>query len=186
MSRSREAQDKINARRRELWPTSGRVNIRKYEKTKKGFLVRGYRNMQSRVEGVQHLKAHLYVGKSLLSREAFYDWALNHSPEFHSLFEVWESSGYDRRLTPSVDRVESSKGYELGNMEWVTHSENSRRGSLSRASTPSYKLSDDNLLAIRQAYGRGGWSMQRLGDLHKVSSATVFKVVHFKYKTEVL
>ena len=43
-----------------------------------------------------------------------------------------ETGTYSR----SVDRVDSSKGYELSNMEWVTHSENSRRGAVNRHATP--------------------------------------------------
>ncbi len=100
---------------------------KKYEKTKKGFLVRLYRNMKSRVTGVQHQKFHLYAGCSLLDKECFYQWALD-SPVFHNLFTIWELSNYDRKLTPSVDRVDSNRGYSIDNMEWVTHSVNSSRG----------------------------------------------------------
>ena len=110
------------------------LDTRRYEKTKKGFLMRLYRNMQSRITGVQSLKAHLYVGKSLLPRSEFYEWAID-SPEFHELFDEWTNNNYDRKLTPSVDRVNSSIGYELNNMEWVTHSENSRRGAVSERRT---------------------------------------------------
>jgi hypothetical protein len=88
--------------------------------------MRAYRNMQSRVTGVQKLKFHLYAGKSLLPRESFYDWAIA-SNSFHDLFATWEASGYPRKLTPSVNRKDSKRGYELDNMEWVTHSENSRK-----------------------------------------------------------
>ena len=102
---------------------------KKYEKTKKGFLMRLYRNMQSRINGVQKLKAHLYNGKHLIDRQTFYDWALNNET-FDKLFNDYEISGYDRKLAPSVDRINSKFGYELNNMEFVTHSENSRRGGL--------------------------------------------------------
>lgn len=100
---------------------------KKYEKTKKGFLMRLYRNMQSRVTGVQKKKAHLYLGVGLLDRGEFYSWALSNE-DFHNMFKKWEESKYDRKLCPTVDRIDSSKGYFLPNMEWVTHSENSRRG----------------------------------------------------------
>lgn len=100
---------------------------KRYEKTKPGFLVRMYRNMQSRIEGVQRQKHHLYVGKALMPRQDFYDWA-NNSPEFHELFDAYTASGFDRKLAPSVDRLDSALGYVFGNVEWVTHSENSRRG----------------------------------------------------------
>jgi hypothetical protein len=110
---------------------NGNEITHKYEKTIKGFLMREYRNMESRVTGVQKQKAHLYLGLPLLDRDQFYSWALCQRP-FHVLFAIWEESMYERKLTPTVDRIDSSKGYEIGNMEWVTHSENSRRGSVSR------------------------------------------------------
>lgn len=110
---------------------TGNSSTSKYEKTKKGFLMRLYRNMKSRIEGVQKAKFHLYAGCSLLPKETFYEWSLA-SEVFHQLFEEWEQSGYERKLAPSVDRVDSFRGYELDNMEWVTMSENSRRGSLNQ------------------------------------------------------
>lgn len=119
-------------RQREYRKKTGNACTKKYEKTKKGFLMRLYRNMQSRITGIQKEKQHLYRGKELLPRDQFYEWALS-SNQFHKLFSLWESSGYDRKLTPSVDRIDSSSGYRIENMEWVTHSENSRRGSVSKA-----------------------------------------------------
>lgn len=110
---------------------TGNASTLRYERTKRGKLMRIYRNMASRVCGVQRKKAHLYSGKALMPKEEFYDWALSR-PDFHALFDAWVASGYARRLAPSVDRIDSSRGYEPGNMEWVTHSENSRRGGLVR------------------------------------------------------
>jgi hypothetical protein len=98
----------------------------KYEKSPKGFLVRLYRNMQSRVTGVQVKKAHLYKGLFILPRDEFYQWALGH-PDFNQLFQTWEANQYARKLTPTVDRIDSSVGYELSNMRWLTHSVNSSR-----------------------------------------------------------
>lgn len=126
--------EKENKRLREYRKRTNNAATKKYEKTKKGFLVRCYRNMKSRVTGVQKAKFHLYEGKELLDKETFYEWALNNIT-FKNLFVIWEYSNYDRKLTPSVDRIDSSKGYSLYNMEWVTHSENSRRGTLSRFSS---------------------------------------------------
>ena len=117
---------------------TGNIVTKRYEKTPKGFLMRLYRNMQSRVTGVQKAKIHLYLGKSLLPRDDFYEWSLG-SDVFNKLFNEWELSNYDRKLTPSVDRIDSDLGYELTNMEWVTHSENSRRGNVSRFKNNSLK-----------------------------------------------
>jgi hypothetical protein len=58
---------------------------------------------------------------------------LKNNPTFWELYEAYKNSGYDRKLAPSVDRVDSRRGYIIENMEFVTHSENSRRGSNSIA-----------------------------------------------------
>lgn len=97
--------------------------FKRYEKTPNGFLMRAYRNMKSRVTGVQQKKHHLYKGLSILSKEEFYEWSKK-SKEFKALFLAWEKSGHERRLTPSVDRVNSSLGYELTNMRWVEFHKN--------------------------------------------------------------
>lgn len=107
---------------------------KKYEKTKTGFLVRLYRNMLSRISGVQKQKAHLYIGKDILSKKVFYNWAIN-DVSFNLLFADYENSGYDRKKAPSVDRINSKNGYSLDNMEFITHSENSRRGAISKQNT---------------------------------------------------
>ena len=108
-----------------------KLACKRYEKSKQGFLMRLYRNMQSRVTGVQKVKLHLYEGKELLMREQFYAWAWS-SPKFHTLFAEWEAAGYPRRLAPSVDRIDSDYGYTLENMEWVPFHENCRRGTYSK------------------------------------------------------
>ena len=91
--------------------------------------------MKSRVRGVQKFKAHLYKDMCLVGKDAFYQWALE-SGEFHKLFEDYENNNYERKLSPSVDRIDPSKGYSFNNMEFVTMSENSRRSSVTRNRCP--------------------------------------------------
>jgi hypothetical protein len=111
---------------------NGNAATKKYEKTVNGFLMRVYRNMKSRVEGVQKSKYHLYHGKPLaITKEEFYTWS-KMNWDFIRLWDTYESSGYEQKLAPSVDRIDSTLGYEFGNIEWVTHSINSSRGSKSR------------------------------------------------------
>lgn len=118
--------EKINERQRELRRKNGNAWTKKYEKTPKGFLMRTYRNMLSRVTGVQSKKSHLYLGKEILNKEDFYNWALKNDT-FLMLFKNWTEKNYDRKLTPSIDRIDPKKGYTLSNIRWLTHSENSRR-----------------------------------------------------------
>lgn len=116
---------------------NGNAYTNKYEKTFSGFLMRKYRNMVSRVSGVQRQKAHLYLGKSVLDKEDFYEWAKN-SPELGAMWQDWVESDYERKLCPTVDRIDPSMGYFVSNMRWLTHSENSRQGSLSRQRWSKY------------------------------------------------
>lgn len=134
-----ETKDKLTGSCKECLNTAQRINrkltnnscTRKYEKTKHGFLVRCYRNMLSRISGVQKKKAHLYTGKTILDKFTFYSWSIN-SIEFNLLFDNWEKNGYIRKETPSIDRIDSSGSYELGNIRWITFLENSRLGALSK------------------------------------------------------
>lgn len=122
-------------RRSQYLKTTKNITTKRYEKTENGFLMRIYRNMKSRVSGVQKQKAHLYVGKYLLPKEEFYAWA-KPNLKFKTLFKKYKKTGYDRKLAPTVDRIDSDKGYELSNMRWITHSENSRLGSISKHRKP--------------------------------------------------
>ena len=120
------------ARQREQRRITGNQCTKKYEKTPNGFLVRAYRNMLSRTRGL--VKPHLYKGLSILSKEDFYAWSED-NPNFWELYFAWVVVGYERKLSPSVNRIDPTKGYEIGNIEWVTHSVNSALGGARRLSS---------------------------------------------------
>lgn len=125
--RGRICQPCINKRQKKYRQENANLWTRDYERTPKGFLMRTYRNMKSRVEGIQKLKAHLYEGKELLSKEQFYKWSLN-NPDFERLMTHWILHDYCRIYTPSIDRIDSSKGYTLDNMRWVFFFQNCSEG----------------------------------------------------------
>lgn len=127
----------VNLKQREYRQKTSNLSTKVYEKTLKGYLVRTYRNMTSRVRGILKKKAHLYEGKSILTKDEFYEWSLS-SKEFHDLMVRYEDSGYDLKLAPSIDRIDSSLGYTLGNIQWVTFSENSRGGAQSKHEKEKY------------------------------------------------
>lgn len=89
------------------------------------FLCALYSKMNSRVRGLKGStkRVDIYIGLSILPREVFYNWAKNH-PDFLNLYKCWVSNNFDRKLTPSVNRMNSKKGYVLGNIEWMTTSQN--------------------------------------------------------------
>ena len=123
--RAYDTSEKYKKWRRKYRQKIGNADSKRYEKTPQGFLMRCYRNMKSRVSGVQKKRAHLYLGKEILPKDEFYRWALNNQ-QFLILFHFWTMWNYNQKLTPTVNRIDSKKGYTLDNMEWLTHSENSR------------------------------------------------------------
>ena len=126
-------------KQRERRARTNNADTRKYERTKKGKLMRTYRNMQSRVQGILKKKAHLYSGLPILPREDFYSWAMA-SNAFHQLFDGWVASGYQCGESPSVDRIDANEGYVLGNMRWLTHRENSRLTCRNKTTQPDVEL----------------------------------------------
>ena len=100
-------------------------NTLNYEKTLKGKLMRTYRNMLSRVTGIQKAKAHIYEGLDILDKEDFYEWSLK-KMDYKRIYKEWVESDYSRKFTPSIDRKDPKEGYIIGNMRWVTHSYNSK------------------------------------------------------------
>ncbi len=80
--------------------------------------MRTYRNMKSRVTGVQKKKYHLYAHSALLGKEEFYDWALQDG-KFMAIYYAWVFANYDQRFSPSIDRIDSSKGYTPDNCQFV-------------------------------------------------------------------
>lgn len=65
----------------------------------------------------------LYFGKPIMPKDVFLNWAKNH-PDFLQMYKRWASCNFDRKMTPTVNRIKSNKGYTLDNVEWVTNSQN--------------------------------------------------------------
>lgn len=103
----------------------------RYFKTPNGFLRRLYDMISRRVRGKHKGKRHLYHGLPLCSREEFLEWA-QCDTEFEDMLKTWKKHDYQLKYRPTVDRIDTRHGYIVTNMQWVTYSENSRRGVISR------------------------------------------------------
>jgi hypothetical protein len=79
--------------------------------------------MRRRVQGRASKNPHYWAGKPIMSRETFFEWSKNH-PDFLRLFKRWVLTKHDRKLVPSINRIDSAKGYTLDNVEWITFSQN--------------------------------------------------------------
>jgi hypothetical protein len=105
-----------------------------YRQTPRGYLNCVYQNMRKRVRGKDKGKEHLYEGLPLLDKVSFVEWSLGDTA-YQILFLEWERGGFRAFQGPSIDRRNSSKGYVIDNLRWVTHSLNSQMGAISRWST---------------------------------------------------
>lgn len=67
------------------------------------------------------------------SKVEFKNWILK-QPNFEALFKSWVDSGYEKNLTPSVDRPDDYKPYTLDNIQLMTWGENRNKNYKDRKS----------------------------------------------------
>lgn len=124
---------------------------REYDRSFAGLPRRRYRDMKSRIAGKPQY-GDRWKGLELLPLEDFVQWSLNGvDSNYPALWEAWSKgddfpemkingtipilwSGrpYQTLLAPSIDRIDSTIGYVLGNMQWLTRSEHMKRSSAAR------------------------------------------------------
>lgn len=66
-----------------------------------------------------------YKDMDRMSREEFMETFVD-DDNLHELHKRWRLKGYLRKDIPSIDRIDPKKGYILGNVRWLTLSENSK------------------------------------------------------------
>lgn len=93
-------------------------------RTKTGYLRHKYLQMQARIKGRLDRPVNSWKGKDICSRADFLRWSLRNR-SFHSVFNSWLKCQDDAKKFPSIDRLDNTLGYTIGNMRWCTHSENS-------------------------------------------------------------
>ena len=92
---------------------------RERRRTIHGLLSQAYRDMKMRCEGRRPPnKAKLFVGLEYPTREEFLGWARN-DKGFVLCYKQWVLSGYNKRLTPVVSRMDTTRGYVLDNIEYL-------------------------------------------------------------------
>lgn len=64
---------------------------------------------------------------TICSQEEFMAFGLA-DMHLKELISIWIDSGFQRKLSPSIDRIDNTKGYTLENMQFITHSQNVSKG----------------------------------------------------------
>jgi hypothetical protein len=57
------------------------------------------------------------------TKEQFRQW-ITQQPNFDRLFQDWQNSGFEKDLSPSVDRLDNTVGYTLDNIQLITWRQN--------------------------------------------------------------
>lgn len=104
---------------------------RQYDKDRqrkniKRILSHRYQGIKQRCEG--NAVRHYHVeGMRYLSREEWAKWCEQNMDRFMSIYKVWASMDFPRKLCPSIDRINNKKGYTMDNIRWTTVAENSKK-----------------------------------------------------------
>lgn len=98
---------------------------RKYEV--KRMLDQRYTSIKQRCEDKVHHPSSAY-GLPYLTKQEFMDWYEETKPTFEKLYLTWQEGGFEKGLAPSVDRIDSTKGYTVDNMQWLDFSANIKKG----------------------------------------------------------
>jgi hypothetical protein len=68
-----------------------------------------------------------YKGLPILSRNEWNKFLSESRSYLEPWFNHWRATGSEFRSAPTIDRIDSSKGYLIGNIRWLPQSENSIR-----------------------------------------------------------
>jgi hypothetical protein len=87
-----------------------------------------YAHAKARHEGRATHRSHC-EGKGLMSREEFFEWCkdFENLNVFVAIYFDWAEAGFPLGLSPSLDRIDPTKGYVAGNLQWLTFDQNSEK-----------------------------------------------------------
>ena len=88
-----------------------------------------YAGMKTRINGNNSHRSSV-EGKAILSQSEFLEWCYKKEniTVFLKLYEDWKKSGYSNKVAPSIDRIDNDKGYTIENLQWMTLSNNTKKG----------------------------------------------------------
>jgi len=93
-----------------------------YNRSEHGYTTRAYARMKYRVASDKKY----WAGLPVLPKADFFKW-VDSDDSFKKLFKQWEENDYAQKYSPCVDRIDPKKGYILGNIQWITHSDNAKK-----------------------------------------------------------
>jgi hypothetical protein len=83
----------------------------------------------------------------IINREAFIKFASDNM-QYRTLYNIWVSENYQIKYCPTIDRIDNSKGYIEGNLQFLNQRENTIKGYLetNRSMRPVRLIKDNENL----------------------------------------
>lgn len=101
------------------------IDRNRYRNNVKRYLYCRYRDIVNRCTGKYGHAS--YKGRDFLSKKEWDIWCNDTKDDFMALYNAWKENEYDRKLAPSIDRIDNNKGYIRKNIRWITQSKNSKK-----------------------------------------------------------
>lgn len=97
-------------------PKSLKEINRDYRRGSRGFLTRRF--LEMKVEASR-------LGIEIMSRNRFGNWSRENEGFRYSFYD-YEESGFDKRLSPVIERIDRAKGFTENNLKWIFQKDKNR------------------------------------------------------------
>ncbi len=103
---------------------------------------------------------------------------------FHELYDYWVTSNFNKKLTPSCDRVRCREGYSLYNLQLITWAENHKKATYEiQSGMVGPKSKKINQYTLDGVFIRTFKSVRSITKEHGYDNGFIIKVCKGKYKT---
>lgn len=102
-------------------------DLMRYRKQEERIKRHKYQGIVNRCTGKHKNRSYAVEGRRYLTWDSFEKWWKNNREKFLELYKVWEKSGYENKLAPSIDRINNRRGYMPSNMQWLSLTENNKK-----------------------------------------------------------
>jgi len=98
------------------------IDSKRYRTNPDRYIKHKYYMMRARCMGKSNHRS--YDNMEILTFDEWMRWCDENKDIFMRLFNEWIESGWDRNKSPSIDRIDNSRGYVIGNIQWMTTHDN--------------------------------------------------------------